>query len=408
MPLQQLPSEESPQSNGGFLSRKNRAGQAWQEIRARLPEYLPLPKGLLIARIVVVFSIVLFAMFSVFAVWELQPQRAQAELESTWHDQVLRSRLRIGDNLAQENDRAILAIEMIYLRDKFRALPRTESKPLRLSDRALAQGILILASLEHDNATKDQLLRLLANLDSFISVVHSDEMLSREQLDRQTNILTFLVAGALVLCCVTLLLMERSNRAKEKVASLRFRATHDPLTHGLNRAAILALAAKELNRAKRVGHPLAIFLIDMDHFKEVNDRYGHPVGDSVIKQAATRLRRNVRVYDAVGRYGGDEFLVVLPDCDHREAEMIAERLRMSFDMPLDLGSTKKKISICVGGAIYRLGETDLEELIVRADESLYKAKAAGRDAWSVMEAPIPRLEDTSEDQELSDEFTAGA
>ncbi len=381
----------------GFFARKNRAGQAWQEIRARLPENLPLPKGILIARVVVVLSIVLFAVISVIAVLKLSPLREHASLQASWHAQISQRRRQITEILMANNAEEDVNFHLDKLEADLGRLATNGENASDCSKACQKEAEAAIAAIAIMKGRKDRRAQgLLNSLELMQRDFRKTELAARAQLDRQSNVLTFLVAGALVLCCVTLLLMERSNRAKEKVASLRFRATHDPLTHGLNRAAILTLAAKELNRARRVGHALAIFLVDMDHFKEVNDHYGHPVGDSVIKQAANRLRRNVRVYDAVGRYGGDEFLVVLPDCDLSEAEIIGERLRAAFDMPLDLGAAKKRISICIGGAVFRLGDTDLEELIERADQSLYKAKEAGRNAWSIMDAPIPSLENSDD------------
>jgi two-component system, cell cycle response regulator len=101
----------------------------------------------------------------------------------------------------------------------------------------------------------------------------------------------------------------------EAQENMRFRATHDPLTSLLNRGAILDLIARELHRSHREQKSTAILLGDIDHFKRVNDTYGHVVGDVVLVEAANRLLAAVRSYDFVGRYGGEEFLVVLNRCD---------------------------------------------------------------------------------------------
>src|SRR5207247_8053978 len=107
---------------------------------------------------------------------------------------------------------------------------------------------------------------------------------------------------------------------------LRFQATHDVLTGLWNRGAVMELLNHELNRSPRANMPTAVLMLDLDHFKKINDTHGHLAGDAVLKEAARRLTHAVRSYDCVGRYGGEEFLVVLAGCDRKQTQNTAERI----------------------------------------------------------------------------------
>src|SRR6202008_439537 len=119
----------------------------------------------------------------------------------------------------------------------------------------------------------------------------------------------------------------------EAQKELHFRATHDALTGVWNRAAILDRLEAELARAQRGEHPLTVVMADVDTFKNINDSYGHQVGDSVLHGIAQRINRTVRVYDAIGRYGGEEFLIVLPGCDTSTGSSLAGRFPEAVRQP---------------------------------------------------------------------------
>jgi two-component system cell cycle response regulator len=163
-------------------------------------------------------------------------------------------------------------------------------------------------------------------------------------------------------------------------AALRAQATHDSLTGLQNRAAILDLLQRELFRAKREGSPVGIIMGDLDHFKQINDTYGHPTGDVVLREAARRLVSAFREYDCVGRIGGEEFLIVLPGCDLRSLATRAEALRERVcGAPIETPKGPVPITISLGIAASEAARVqDPHLLLANADKALYLAKSAGR------------------------------
>jgi diguanylate cyclase (GGDEF)-like protein len=131
---------------------------------------------------------------------------------------------------------------------------------------------------------------------------------------------------------------------------------------------------------ERKATPLAILLADLDDFKQINDTHGHVIGDAVLRDASKRLGTPMRPYDAVGRYGGEEFLIVLPGCDMTNALQVAERVRAFVaSKPLETPSGTVAITVSLGVAAVEKGQaTGVDQLIVAADEALYRAKHAGR------------------------------
>jgi len=166
---------------------------------------------------------------------------------------------------------------------------------------------------------------------------------------------------------------------------LRRRAMLDPLTRTWNRDAILEVLERELARAARDGSPLSVIMADVDHFKGVNDTFGHPAGDRVLLGVVASLRAALRPYDAVGRFGGEEFLAVLPHCDGRAARTIAERMRAKVEVErfeTASGSARATLSLGVATMVPTPG-ADAPGLIEAADRALYRAKADGRNRVAV-------------------------
>jgi two-component system, cell cycle response regulator len=159
---------------------------------------------------------------------------------------------------------------------------------------------------------------------------------------------------------------------------LRFEATHDAQTGLLNHATILETIRVEVLRAQRERTPLGVIMVDLDHFKEVNDRHGHMAGDTVLQEVAKRMQSSMRPYDSVGRFGGEEFVIVAPGCNLERAAALAERLRQSIagDPVQDAGGP---IAITASLGVSSVLEASGADQILRAtDEALYRAKVQGR------------------------------
>jgi diguanylate cyclase (GGDEF)-like protein len=162
--------------------------------------------------------------------------------------------------------------------------------------------------------------------------------------------------------------------------ALRIQATYDNLTGIANRGTILDALHAELSRASRERRPVAVLMSDIDRFKSINDTYGHQAGDDILREAAHRMKSAIRAYDSVGRYGGEEFLVMLPGCDAEGARAQAERIREAFVSEPFLARGKLLPVTCSFGVSFRergLPE-DADALIREADVALYAAKANGR------------------------------
>ena len=176
--------------------------------------------------------------------------------------------------------------------------------------------------------------------------------------------------------------------------ALRELAMRDPLTNLLNRRATLDCLLSELSRADREKNPLSVMMVDADHFKSVNDSFGHLAGDEVLCEVARRLRTSARTYDLVGRFGGEEFLVVAPACRSADGLIQAERLReVVCSLPITLKDKSVTVTISVGVATtLDPNPRNMEALLNAADNALYRAKAAGRNcvAGETSATPPPK------------------
>lgn len=172
---------------------------------------------------------------------------------------------------------------------------------------------------------------------------------------------------------------ERLEREKERLNKL---SIIDPLTSIYNRRYIMDKLKQELERAKRFSHPLSILMADIDHFKKVNDTFGHPAGDIVLKEIAMLLEQTTRAIDFVGRYGGEEFIVILPHTDSNGAMLVAEKVRKK------IAETKfpkvGTVTISIGAAV-AIKTSTIKTLVQQVDSALYMSKKSGRNRLTLHE-----------------------
>jgi len=190
-------------------------------------------------------------------------------------------------------------------------------------------------------------------------------------------LVAFSIIGGYISSLRQKLTISKSQQAKY-IEIIREMAIRDELTGLYNRRHVLELLDYEKNRSSRGGSIFCLAMLDIDHFKNVNDHHGHLTGDEVLREVATMINETLRKTEFCGRYGGEEFLIVLPQTDIKGALIGAERVRTTIENTLfpDLGSDFK-VTVSIGLSEYQIRE-DVDKIIARADEALYRAKNGGR------------------------------
>jgi diguanylate cyclase (GGDEF)-like protein len=201
-----------------------------------------------------------------------------------------------------------------------------------------------------------------------------------------------LVASAWLVGVLVQRIRTREQQLVDANARLSELSVRDPLTQLFNRRHLVARLEDELARVRR-GHPLAVVMIDLDGFKRVNDERGHPRGDEVLREIAAALDVATREVDVVGRYGGDEFIVLLPDAGHEEAAIVSERLVEAVRRVGHASDPERPVTASIGVALARPGDAS-RALIARADELAYRAKQGGGDRAAVESAELDAVAHT--------------
>ncbi len=210
-----------------------------------------------------------------------------------------------------------------------------------------------------------------------------------EASETHLMLLGFVVTSVLVTLCLGLY-YRQLQLADSSRAHWQSEALHDPLTGLLNRRAFTPLLLAEHQRVQRTQRPCALALLDLDHFKRVNDQYGHGIGDGVLVQLAALLQQQVRDIDSVARVGGEEFAILFPEASAEEAAQALERIRLALAaQPLQIDGEQIAITVSSGVVGYRGGPQSAEDLLEAADAQLYRAKHGGRNCVMLAEEVLP-------------------
>ena len=198
-------------------------------------------------------------------------------------------------------------------------------------------------------------------------------------------LLNGLASQSIILAGLTLFLVRttvlRGRKLQVALDWVKRIATKDELTGLWNRRAIFPILNRELARCERESKPVSVLMVDFDHFKKINDQYGHKAGDAVLREGAQRMLGILRPYDSIGRYGGEEIIILLPGCDRDESRAVGERLAGTVrDAPFIYNGQKIPATVSIGGATKRSPTpTHADRMVVSADQYLYEAKSTGRD-----------------------------
>jgi diguanylate cyclase (GGDEF)-like protein len=242
--------------------------------------------------------------------------------------------------------------------------------------------------LRDARSQEEKLARLVDRLSAALQAVAAGDLTVQVERDfsgDSADVLAFLVNNT-VTELATVLEASRRQAAEEKLrlerlvaertAELERLATTDALTGALNRRRLFEVAAAELSRAARYDHAVCLAMLDLDHFKSINDRFGHAVGDEALRAVADVVRAQLRTVDVLGRYGGEELVVVFPETPRDAAAVALERIRAAVSA-IRLSAAEARVNVSAGLVEARRGES-LDEALQRADAALYEAKHAGR------------------------------
>ncbi|MCF8041442.1 MAG: diguanylate cyclase [Desulfarculaceae bacterium] len=219
-------------------------------------------------------------------------------------------------------------------------------------------------------------------------------------LDEMQGVVSCLTAGAMDFVRKPFFPEEMALRVRNTLAltrtlnNLSSLAHRDPLTGLFNHRVFVEMLQRELSRSRRSGAPLGLLFADLDRFKLVNDRYGHLVGDEVLKEFSRRVQQEARRSDLVARYGGEEFTVVAPEADWSGLYTLAQRIRQAMEEPCATSAGPVMVTVSIGGAVYDPSQDqnpDHNRLLSQADRALYIAKDAGRNRVEISQNDLPLL-----------------
>lgn len=226
-----------------------------------------------------------------------------------------------------------------------------------------------------------ELIESTKNLTDIVNNHVKDNISFRKNIISLTFIVVFILFGILIFSWYISIKTWRNNikKRKEKEEEIIYLNYHDFLTDLYNRRYFMEAGKKEIERVNRYEEPLSLMMVDIDHFKKVNDTYGHIAGDSILKRLGVILKESVRDVDIVGRLGGEEFGIILPETTLNDAKQVAERVREDIDdSTFEFKQSNISITVSIGIATYNKNNPNIDNMLHKADDALYEAKNRGR------------------------------
>jgi diguanylate cyclase (GGDEF)-like protein len=206
-----------------------------------------------------------------------------------------------------------------------------------------------------------------------------ENRLKAQMLDKEQDFNRLTLIGVLVLLLIAVALSYSIWRQKQLEKSLVLLANTDDLTGLVNRRRLFEIGNHEMHRAVRYGHEMTVLVLDLDYFKKINDQYGHAVGDLVLRRVAAHIAGGLREEDWLGRFGGEEFIAILPHTDRPHATEVAERIRVDVaNLDYKACSVESRLTVSIGVSWLHGRGDSFQMMVNRADAALYNAKAAGR------------------------------
>jgi diguanylate cyclase (GGDEF)-like protein len=253
---------------------------------------------------------------------------------------------------------------------------------VRCDGSVIEDGLLILAAqmCSSVNTLYEEMTRINNDQTNLLRTIVKDQGdMVKENPEREIGLYDGLSSLNNELVTLQRELAQKNVELERLNAEVRRLAIVDELTQVYNRRGFFEMGNREVERAKRFGKPLSAIMFDIDHFRSFNNTYGHAIGDRVLTEVAARCSRQLRKVDIFGRYGGEEFVVLLPETKIADAAVAAEHLRhhTAYE-PVSTEQGLLTVTISLGIAVLKNNTTGLEELLERADQALYKAKTSGR------------------------------
>ncbi len=256
-----------------------------------------------------------------------------------------------------------------------------------VTERDIIQAMVVYRENAHKKQAQDIMSSPVLTLEPEDDIESAAMLMQLNKIRRIPIVKNEKLAGLITYRDITNALMKSVHNLTDKAEKLEDKANRDPLTGLYNKGYLLSQLNYHFELSKRTGNPMAVIIMDIDHFKKINDTYGHICGDEVLKKIASLISVNSRAINITGRFGGEEFVILGPISDHKSAMFTAERLRNLIEKEnFSCGENSFKVTISAGVSVWNRAVKDATELLSLADKALYEAKGGGRNQVRLAES----------------------